>query len=132
MKTVFADTSYFIAMVSSDDENHIRATALSRERFFLVTTQWVLSELAAYLSAPGDRQLFLDTLTALERSAAVDIVPASSEGFQMGIRLYAERADKYWSLTDCISFLVMRERGLRDALTADHHFEQAGFVAMLR
>jgi predicted nucleic acid-binding protein len=46
--------------------------------------------------------------------------------------LYASRFDKAWSLTDCISFVVMEQQGIREALTGDHHFEQAGFVALLK
>lgn len=52
--------------------------------------------------------------------------------YQAGFDLFAARPDKAWSLTDCISFGVMRERGLSDALTADHHFEQAGFRAVFK
>lgn len=52
--------------------------------------------------------------------------------FDAGVRLYRERPDKDWSLTDCISFVAMEERGIREALTGDHHFEQAGFVALLK
>jgi predicted nucleic acid-binding protein len=60
------------------------------------------------------------------------MVPASQELLDRGVTLYRQRPDKDWSLTDCISFVVMRERGITEALTADHHFEQAGFVALLR
>ncbi len=59
------------------------------------------------------------------------IVPSSSDLFWRGIKLFDARPDKEWSLTDCISFEVMAELGLTDALTADHHFEQAGFRALL-
>ena len=59
------------------------------------------------------------------------IVPASQDVFEQGVELFENRLDKDWSLTDCISFIVMRERGLTEALTGDHHFEQAGFRALL-
>jgi len=52
--------------------------------------------------------------------------------YQRGINLYAQRPDKEWSLTDCISFVVMSDRGITEALTGDHHFEQAGFRALLK
>lgn len=132
MRTVFADTSYFIALLCRDDQNHGRAMRLSRERMRLITTEWVLSELAAYLSDPPDRGLFLQTLEVLENSAAAEIIPASHEWFQAATHLYAERDDKQWSLVDCISFGLMAERDVQEALTADHHFEQAGFVALLK
>ena len=60
------------------------------------------------------------------------IIPATADLFDRGVQLYAERADKEWSLTDCISFVVMADEGLADALTGDHHFEQAGFKALLK
>ena len=52
--------------------------------------------------------------------------------FQRGLRLYEERPDKEWSLTDCLSFVVMKDENLREALTGDQHFEQAGFIALLK
>ena len=52
--------------------------------------------------------------------------------FEAGLRLYASRRDTEWSLTDCISFVVMKQHNLTEALTADHHFEQAGFIPLLR
>jgi uncharacterized protein len=61
-----------------------------------------------------------------------ELLADSPELWEAGIRLHAERADKEWSLTDCISFIVMRERGIAQALAYDHHFEQAGFQALLR
>jgi predicted nucleic acid-binding protein len=62
----------------------------------------------------------------------VEIVPATMEWFERGMELYEGRPDKEWSLTDCISFAVMTERGVSDALTNDHHFEQAGFRILLK
>lgn len=59
------------------------------------------------------------------------IVAASPELMHRGIELYEARSDKDWSLTDCTSFIVMQDRGLTDALTGDHHFEQAGFRPLL-
>jgi len=59
-------------------------------------------------------------------------LPASQELFERGLNLYRQRPDKDWSLTDCISFVVMREHGVTKALTADRHFEQAGFAILLR
>lgn len=62
----------------------------------------------------------------------VSIVPMDQELFDRGVALYGERLDKEWSVTDCISFIVMREQGVTDALTGDHHFEQVGFTALLK
>jgi predicted nucleic acid-binding protein len=60
------------------------------------------------------------------------IVPPDTELFESGLELYEKRPDKDWSLTDCISFVVMKREGIVDALTGDHHFEQGGFNALLK
>ncbi len=60
------------------------------------------------------------------------IVPASRELFQRGVELFTQRPDKDWSLTDCTSYVVMKEQDIEDALTTDHHFEQAGFTVLLK
>ena len=60
------------------------------------------------------------------------VFPASQDLFDAGVSLYSRRQDKDWSLTDCISFAVMQQQGLTDALTADHHFEQAGFTLLMK
>ena len=67
----------------------------------------------------------------LRANPNITITAASAELFERGCRLYADRPDKDWSLTDCISFVVMEEKAITEALTADHHFEQAGFNALL-
>lgn len=133
MKLVFADTFYFVALVSPSD----RASALAR-RFVatqherLVTTPWVLLEFANALAKARSRSGFVAIWDVLLSSDNVDITPASDELFQRGVELYRARSDKDWSLTDCISFVVMKEHGITDALTGDHHFEQAGFRAVLK
>jgi len=68
----------------------------------------------------------------LENDDHVNIIPASHDLFRRGLELYFKRVDKEWSLTDCISFTVMSDEGLAEALTGDHHFEQAGFTILLR
>ena len=67
----------------------------------------------------------------LRADSRVTIVPLSTELFERGIELYAARLDKNWSLTDCVSFLIMERLQFREAAAADHHFIQAGFAAML-
>lgn len=132
MNVLFADTFYYLALLNEDDAAHARAVAFSRAcGGDTVTTAWVLTELADALAAPELRAAFLALLEQLQSNPHVSIVPASPELFGRGIDLYARRPDKQWSLTDCISFVVMEERGLTDALTGDHHFEQAGFRALL-
>lgn len=74
----------------------------------------------------------MSLLKHLKSDPLIEIVPPTLALFDMGLALYADRPDKQWSLTDCISFVVMRQHGLSEALTGDHHFEQAGYRAMLR
>ena len=97
----------------------------------LVTTDYVLVELANLFSRTGDRGLFVRVVQALRSKEDVEIVAASAPLFDEGLALYAARPDKQWSLTDCLSFVVMRKRGISDALSTDHHFEQAGFTILL-
>lgn len=133
MTEIFADTYYFIALLGPPGEELDRATQATIGRNdSLVTTEWVLMELANFLSPEQNRRLFVETHEALRADSAVVIVPADHSQFLEGAELYADRPDKNWSLTDCISFLVMRQRGIGEALTGDHHFEQAGFVALLK
>ena len=133
MKPVFADTSYYLALLSPGDVHHGRAVELSRSlRPTIVVTQFVLVELANALSRADTRRCFVDLLTHIRSDSAVTIVPMSGELFERGYQLYARRPDKDWSLTDCTLFVVMEEAGLEEALTADRHFEQAGFQVLLK
>ncbi len=133
MTPVFADTSFYLALLSEDDEHHDRAVQLALEiRRPVVLTEFVLLETGNSLSSVKQRHLFVELLPHLRSDSTVKIVPASSDLLQAGYELYCQRQDKEWSLTDCSSFVVMQELGLHEALTADRHFEQAGFVALLR
>ena len=133
MIPVFADTSYYVALLNANDSAHKLATEIaSRLESTVATTNWVLAELANGLSASPLRGLFATWYERLRRDSMVLILPPTQEGFEQGVNLYVRHRDKDWSLTDCISFLVMREHGIRDALTADRHFEQAGFRALLK
>jgi hypothetical protein len=133
MSVVFADTSFYVAALSPRDVNHARAESVARYvRGRVVTTQYVLLEVGTFFCTAPHRAVFLGLLQALENDPDVTIVPASADLWQRGIALFAARPDKDWSLTDCLSFVVMQERGIADALTTDHHFEQAGFVVLLK
>lgn len=78
------------------------------------------------------RGLFLGMYEELIGNPRVRIVPLSDEWFAAGLDLYARRPDKQWSLTDCVSFVVMGREGISEALTGDHHYEQAGFAVLLK
>jgi predicted nucleic acid-binding protein len=129
----FADTSYFLALLIPNDENHAAAVSLAVEwRGLLVTTDFVLLEVGNHLSPPQSRGVFAKFMRAISDEPRMNIIPASRDWIERGIRLYEARLDKGWSLTDCISFAVMREQGLADALTADRHFAQANFNILMK
>lgn len=130
---IFADTAFFIALLSPADEWHEAAVRESRAlRQRLVTSVWILVELGDGVADTANRTWFPDFVADLTGNPQFDIVPADDHWFRRGLDLYRQRPDKEWSLTDCISFEIMRTRGLTDALTTDHHFVQAGFRALLR
>jgi predicted nucleic acid-binding protein len=133
MSAVFVDTSFYAAIINQRDQWHARARKAGAElKRPTVTTEFVLLEVANFCTTSAQRAVFLRLVARLRSAPAVEIVPANAGDFQRGLDLFAERLDKQWSLTDCISFVLMQERGLSEALTADEHFEQAGFVALLR
>jgi hypothetical protein len=133
MNACFADTFFYVALLSRRDRRHARALRAATELDApIVTTAWVMAEVANAASAPTARARFLALWDALVENPSVQVVPADPGLFDRGLALYRSRLDKHWSLTDCISFVVMQERGIQEALTGDHHFEQAGFRALLR
>lgn len=132
MNPVFADSYYYLALVNRNDAAHKHAVELSNTaRPRTITTAWVITELADAMAHSSQRGTFLALLEALETDPGVTIVAPSKDLYDAGLSLYARRPDKDWSLTDCISFVVMEQLGLKDALTADRHFQQAGFKTLL-
>jgi predicted nucleic acid-binding protein len=133
MTTVFVDTFYFLALVNPRDQAHARALAFTAAfQGQMLTTVWVLAEFGDAMSDPRNRLEFIATLNDIRANPQMTIVPPDQALFDEGVQFYANRLDKEWSLTDCISFVVMQREGITDALTGDHHFEQAGFVALLK
>ena len=133
MKMVFADTFYYIAFLSPSDLAHEQTRAFTQNYSGkMITTEWVLTELADGLAAPVTRQRCGAFIDWLRRDMDITIVPATTDLFNAGLSLYRTRDDKKWSLTDCISFIVMEREGIKEVLTGNHNFEQAGFKALLR
>lgn len=83
------------------------------------------------MSGAATRKMAADGLQHIRRDPLIEIIPQSEDLSEAALRLFSSRSDKDWSLTDCLSFVVMERRNLRDSLTADNHFEQAGFRAVL-
>ncbi len=133
---VFLDTAYAIALSSPKDEHHEQALRLAEEieaeQIKLVTTRAVFFEIGNALARQRHRAAALELLDSLEFDPEVEIIPASEELCAQAFELYRTRPDKEWGLTDCLSFEVMRERGITVALTTDKHFTQAGFEALLQ
>ena len=133
MKAVFADAFYFVGLVNRADQHHSRIVAAARQlRDEVLTTEWILAEFADALAESSSRRLVPQFIRALEQDPKVRIIRADTDLFHRGLRLYEERPDKEWSLTDCLSFVVMEQENIREALTGDQHFEQAGFTALLK
>lgn len=132
MTSWFADTFYLIALLNSDDEAHARAAEFAQAPHGIVTTSWILTEFADGLADTPARQHFLSFINRFRANPRTAVIPATEEILVRAMRLYDERPDKEWSLTDCTSFIVMGDLGLTEALTGDHHFEQAGFMALLK
>lgn len=133
---VFLDLGYAIALSVETDEHHRRAEELAEQLeglgTRLVTTRAILLEIGNALSKERYRQAAVELLDALEQDVTVEIVPLSEELFARALELFRNRTDKEWGLIDCVSSILMRERGLTEALTPDKHYEQAGFRALLR
>lgn len=133
MTPVIADSVYFFARINARDRLHDKAVEFSTQAgTSIITTAWVLTEVADGLADRNTRHTFTRLLQILRAAPDVEIVPPSQEIFDRGLELYGQRPDKDRSLTDCISFAVMHEFSLTESLTSDHHFEQAGFTALLK
>ncbi len=132
---LFLDTAYIFGLINTRDQWHQRAVAWSQkvisEKYLLLTTEFVLIEIANGLSSIKFRREAADIIQVLQDDEYVEIIPSTSDLFQNGLELFRSRDDKTWGLTDCISFVAMKENGITDVLTTDKHFEQAGFRVLL-
>jgi predicted nucleic acid-binding protein len=131
MTEVFVDTFHFLALINPTDQLHAEAIRLTRTLVNPpVTTTAVLIELADALSRPMARQVAHRFLANLAADPRIRVVVVDDSWYARGLALFGKRPDKAWSLTDCISFEVMSQRGIVEALTGDHHFRQAGFLTL--
>jgi predicted nucleic acid-binding protein len=132
---VFLDTSYVIALLNSKDQYHKNAKRLQqlvvRQPKKVWTTEAVLIEIGNSLTGIHRGQA-VSFINLCYKTPNLKVINVSTSLLNKGIELYASHHDKTWGLTDCISFVVMYENRILYALTADKHFEQAGFRAMLR
>ncbi len=133
---IFVDTGFWIAFFHQRDVLHGKARSLfndiNNRRGRLLCTSAVLIETLDGLASHGARHQGATLRRMVEQSRRLEVVTIDEALFGRGWDLYASRSDKSWSLTDCLSFVVMQERGCSEAPAHDHHFEQAGFRALLR
>ncbi|MEM8858312.1 MAG: type II toxin-antitoxin system VapC family toxin [Chloroflexota bacterium] len=135
MNEVFLDASYAIALSSPNDKYHEAAVLLAHKlqenQTKLITTRAILLEIENALSKQKFRSAAVQLLIAIEADPNIEIIELDAQLYLNALKLFRERPDKGWGLTDCTSFVVMDKYGLQNALTADHHFEQAGFTKLL-
>ena len=135
MTEVFLDSSYAIALSSAKDTHHLKALDFAQKfqsaPARIVTTEPILFEIGNALSQMRHRQAAVNLIESIEQDTHIEVVVCSQDLFRRAVDLFQSRYDKDWGLTDCFSFVVMEDRGITDALTADHHFQQAGYRALL-
>lgn len=136
MKTVFADTGYWIALLDPQDTLHSKAINLSStlSQVQIFTSEMVLTEILNHFSKRGNflRYAAASLIESLQENPAITIIPQTDSIFQQALILYKQRPDQAWSHTDCSSFCIMQQQNILEALAYDKHFEQAGFIALLR
>ena len=132
---VFADSQGWIALLNRSDQDHAAARetmrAYARDRRRIVTTDWILAETGNGLARSDARAQFVEAIRRLQASASASIIRVNDKYFERALDMFKRASDKNWGLVDCSSFVVMRERGISEAFTNDHHFVQAGFSCSL-
>lgn len=135
MHEIFLDTAYAIALSAKSDQYHSQALLMAEQldasNARLITTHAVMLEIGNALARERHRSVAVRLLLALQIDPNVEILPLSEQLYEQALQLYRARLDKEWGLTDCVSYVVMQERGITEALTSDKHFQQMGFRALL-
>jgi uncharacterized protein len=135
MTRVFADAGYWIALLNPRDSLHAKATHVSTilGRTRIITSEVVLAEVLNAFAAKGEvlRRATCSLVDKIGSNPNAEVVPMTSIGFLQALERYRSRVDKTWGLTDCMSFLIMEQQGITDALSGDRDFQQAGFNALL-
>ncbi|KAM3101060.1 type II toxin-antitoxin system VapC family toxin [Phormidesmis sp. 146-12] len=136
MKTIFADTGYWIAILNPADDLRNKAISVSNalEPFQILTSEMVFTEVLNSFSKRESafRKAVAKFAKQSFKNPKIEVVPQNHDLFHQSLDLYEQRSDKGWSHTDCASFCIMQQRNILEALTHDRHFEQAGFIALLR
>lgn len=136
MNKVFLDTAFPIALANKKDQYHQKAISLSEQiestNSSIITSRAILLEIGNTLAKLRVRKIAIDLLSFLEAKPNLEIMPITEELYRKAFDLFKERMDKEWGLIDCISFVVMQDQDIKDALTPDIHFRQAGFKPLMQ
>lgn len=138
MSHIFVDTSGWGNLLDISQSYHHLAVEFYQkiitQKYQLITTNYIVAELVALLSSPLriPRHKIIAFIEGLKQSSYVKIIHIDSPIDDLAWELLVKRQDKDWSLVDCSSFIVMQQHKLTEALTTDHHFEQAGFIRLLK
>ena len=132
----FLDASGWIALLNGTESHHAEANRiwrdLGKQRIVTFMTDWVVAETGNGLARSRCRELFSQSVRVFMTAPNIRLIHVDGALLVKALDLYEARRDKGWGLVDCASFVVMAEQGIRDALTSDHHFEQAGFRCLLQ
>ena len=132
----FLDTAFAIALIFPKDFFHEKALELAKQvektKARLVTTRAIVIEIGNALSKEGLRKSAVELIDSMEADEMISIISISDGVYKDAFKLFRSRLDKEWGLTDCISFVVMKQQGITKALTTDQHFQQAGFITLMK
>jgi len=135
VRSYFADTAFWIALFSIRDQYHLNSLSwqkhLTESASRLITTEAVCWEWMNAMAGISTRKIVGKAYERICQDPHIEVISASPQMSDSAVRLFTSRADKEWSVTDCLSFVIMQRRNIVHALTADRHFEQAGFQAVL-
>jgi len=138
MNKLFVDTSGWASLADVSEPFYEKAKEIyavaMQNRQRLVTTNYILAELVALMTSPlrFHRRRIIEFINGIKESPFFDVIYIDQDLDERAWELLSNRTDKKWSLVDCSSFIVMQENNITEALTTDHHFEQAGFVRLLK
>jgi predicted nucleic acid-binding protein len=136
VRFIFADTGYWVALLNPGDNLHQKAQHLAKalQPVHIVTSEMVLTEVLNDFSKRGEylRNVAVELIRELRSHPNTTIIPQTTQQFDRALLLYTQRKDKQWSHTDCVSFNIMEENGIAEALAYDKHFTQAGYTPLMR
>ncbi|MBF0564903.1 MAG: PIN domain-containing protein [Nitrospirae bacterium] len=135
-RSIFIDTTAWLALINKSDDFFNKACSIRDEllkdgcHFFV--TNYIIVEIANSLSRKVWRNRAISLINFIYNSDDIEVIEVNKEIYNQALEIYKHRQDKEWGLTDCTSFIVMSTNGIAEAFTNDRHFEQAGFIALLK